>query len=119
MCGRYRLSRRKQLVEEYFDASSGGEEWSPRYNIAPTQPCPGHPPEPERTHPRTVVSSLGIDSIMGKGLVRSCPNDQCEIGNSGNEACVQRCVEIPQVPDPRRRLLRVGENRESQATLLL
>jgi len=37
MCGRYRLSRRKQLVEEYFDAS-GEEDWSPRYNIAPTQP---------------------------------------------------------------------------------
>ena len=36
MCGRYRLSRRKQLVEEYFDAS-GEEDWSPRYNIAPTQ----------------------------------------------------------------------------------
>ena len=38
MCGRYRLSRRKQLVEEYFGAVSGGDEWSPRYNVAPTQP---------------------------------------------------------------------------------
>src|SRR6266566_3976075 len=40
MCGRYRLSRRKKLVEEYFDSVSGGEDWSPRYNIAPTQPVP-------------------------------------------------------------------------------
>src|ERR1700746_1045206 len=51
MCGRYRRSRRKQLVEEYFDAGSGEEEWSPRYNIAPTQPVPGirqHPKEPRR-----------------------------------------------------------------------
>jgi hypothetical protein len=40
MCGRYRLSRRKQLVEEYFDAVSSEEEWNPRYNIAPTQPVP-------------------------------------------------------------------------------
>jgi putative SOS response-associated peptidase YedK len=40
MCGRYRLSRRKQVVEEYFDSVSGEEEWSPRYNIAPTQPVP-------------------------------------------------------------------------------
>jgi len=39
MCGRYRLSRRKQLVEEYFDVS-GDEDWTPRYNIAPTQPVP-------------------------------------------------------------------------------
>jgi putative SOS response-associated peptidase YedK len=46
MCGRYRLSRRKQVVEEYFESASEGisegisekEEWSPRFNIAPTQP---------------------------------------------------------------------------------
>jgi putative SOS response-associated peptidase YedK len=35
MCGRYRLSRRKQLIEEHFDTSRGDEDWSPRYNIAP------------------------------------------------------------------------------------
>jgi putative SOS response-associated peptidase YedK len=40
MCGRYRLSRRKQLVDEYFDTVPGECEWSPRYNIAPTQPVP-------------------------------------------------------------------------------
>src|ERR1035438_675158 len=39
MCGRYRLSRRKQLVDEYFGSASGeDEEWNPRYNIAPTAP---------------------------------------------------------------------------------
>jgi putative SOS response-associated peptidase YedK len=51
MCGRYRLSRRKQLVEEYFDTVPGEEEWAPRYNIAPTQPVPiirQHPREPSR-----------------------------------------------------------------------
>jgi len=50
MCGRYRLSRRKQVVEEYFDASVA-EDWSPRYNIAPTQPIPvirQNPKEPVR-----------------------------------------------------------------------
>jgi putative SOS response-associated peptidase YedK len=49
MCGRYRLSRRKQLVEEYFDAGSGDEDWAPRYNIAATQLVPvirQHPKEP-------------------------------------------------------------------------
>jgi putative SOS response-associated peptidase YedK len=40
MCGRYRLSRRKQLVEEYFDTESDEPEWTPRYNIAPSQPVP-------------------------------------------------------------------------------
>jgi len=34
MCGRYRLSRRKQIIEEHFDAVSGEEDWVPRYNIA-------------------------------------------------------------------------------------
>jgi putative SOS response-associated peptidase YedK len=38
MCGRYRLSRRKQLVEEYFGAVSEEYDWNPRYNIAPSQP---------------------------------------------------------------------------------
>ena len=40
MCGRYRLSRRKQVVEEYFDSVSDERDWEPRYNIAPTQPVP-------------------------------------------------------------------------------
>ena len=36
MCGRYRLSRRKQLIAEYFE--TGNEvDWEPRYNIAPSQ----------------------------------------------------------------------------------
>ena len=51
MCGRYRLSRRKQIIEEHFDCSSGDEDWTPRYNIAPTQPVPiirQHPKEARR-----------------------------------------------------------------------
>jgi putative SOS response-associated peptidase YedK len=51
MCGRYRLSRRKQLVEEYFDCGPWDDDWSPRYNIAPTQPIPvirQSPKEPVR-----------------------------------------------------------------------
>jgi putative SOS response-associated peptidase YedK len=40
MCGRYRLSRRKQIIEEHFESISGEEDWTPRYNIAPTQPIP-------------------------------------------------------------------------------
>ncbi len=36
MCGRYRLSRRKQLIAEYFDTMDE-VDWEPRYNIAPTQ----------------------------------------------------------------------------------
>jgi len=66
MCGRYRLSRRKQIVEEYFDAS-GDEDWNPRYNIAPTQPIPvirQHPKEPNR-----------VLSLMRWGLIPSWAKD--------------------------------------------
>lgn len=55
MCGRYRLSRRKQLVEEYFDTASGDEDWSPRYNIAPTQPVPVI-----RQNPRETIRELSL-----------------------------------------------------------
>jgi putative SOS response-associated peptidase YedK len=51
MCGRYRLSRRKQIIEEHFDSVSGEEDWSPRYNVAPTPPVPAirqNPKEPIR-----------------------------------------------------------------------
>ena len=37
MCGRYRLSRRKQFIEEYFETENE-VDWEPRYNIAPSQP---------------------------------------------------------------------------------
>src|SRR5246127_1640558 len=51
MCGRYRLSRRKQILEEHFDSVAGTEDWNPRYNIAPTQLVPiirQNPKEPIR-----------------------------------------------------------------------
>ena len=57
MCGRYRLSRRKQILEEYFHADAGEEDWSPRYNIAPTQPVPVI-----RQDPREPIRYLGLVS---------------------------------------------------------
>ncbi|PYX18901.1 MAG: hypothetical protein DMG82_27210 [Acidobacteria bacterium] len=51
MCGRYRLSRRKQIIEEYFGSAPWDEDWNPRFNIAPTQPVPvirQHAMEPVR-----------------------------------------------------------------------
>jgi putative SOS response-associated peptidase YedK len=61
------LSRRKQLVEEYFDTESGEEEWTPRYDIAPTQPIPvvrQNPKEPSREL-----------SLMRWGLIPSWAKD--------------------------------------------
>ena len=119
MCGRYRLSRRKQIIEEHFDSDPWDEDWTPRYNIAPTQPVPVI-----RQHPKEPVREL---SLMRWGLIPSwakdpsvaAQHDQREVGNGGHEARVPRCAEIPQVPDPCGRLLRVGANGESQAAVLL
>jgi putative SOS response-associated peptidase YedK len=36
MCGRYRLSRRKEMIAEYFETDTE-VDWEPRYNIAPSQ----------------------------------------------------------------------------------
>ena len=66
MCGRYRLSRRKQIVEEHFDAP-GDEDWGPRYNIAPTQPVPVI-----RQNPKEPVREL---SLMKWGLIPSWAKD--------------------------------------------
>jgi hypothetical protein len=32
-------------IEEHFDAISGEEDWSPRFNVAPTHPLPGIRPQ--------------------------------------------------------------------------
>jgi len=63
MCGRYRLSRRKQILEEHFNADFGEQDWTPRYNIAPTQPVPVLRQRPEK--PKRVLS------LMRWGLIPS------------------------------------------------
>ena len=39
MCGRYRLARQKEILAEVFDVGDD-DDWSPRYNIAPSQSVP-------------------------------------------------------------------------------
>jgi len=67
MCGRYKLSRRKQVVEEYFDSVSDQPDWSPRFNVAPTQSVPVI-----RQHPKEPVRQL---SLMRWGLIPSWSKD--------------------------------------------
>lgn len=67
MCGRYRVSRRKQLIEEHFDTADWQDDWSPRYNIAPTQPIPVI-----RQNPKEPIRDL---SLMRWGLIPSWAND--------------------------------------------
>ena len=67
MCGRYRLSRRKQIVAEYFDSVPGEEDWNPHYNIAPTQSVPVI-----RQNPKKPIREL---SLMRWGLIPSWAKD--------------------------------------------
>ena len=68
MCGRYRLSRRKQILEEHFaSVSEENDEWNPRYNIAPTQPVPII-----RQNPKEPVREL---SLVRWGLIPSWAKD--------------------------------------------
>jgi putative SOS response-associated peptidase YedK len=77
MCGRYKLSRRKQIIEEHFDTTSGDEDWSPRYNIAPTQPVPvirQHPKEPTRELSRMrwgLIPSWAKDSSAAARMINA------------------------------------------------
>jgi putative SOS response-associated peptidase YedK len=67
MCGRYKLSRRKQIIEEHFDSVSGEQDWSPRFNIAPTQSV-----AVVRQNPKEPVREL---SLMRWGLIPSWAKD--------------------------------------------
>src|SRR5258708_2372996 len=77
MCGRYRLSRRKQIVEEYFDSVSEEPDWVPRYNIAPTQSVPiirQNPKEPRRELSLArwgLVPSWAKDSSAGARMINA------------------------------------------------
>ena len=92
MCGRYRLSRRKQIVEEYFEAQ-GDEDWCPRYNIAPTQPVPvirQHPHEQRR-----------VFSLMRWGLIPNWAKDMSGSGGMIN-ARSETAAMKPAFRDPMR-----------------
>ena len=64
MCGRYRLSRRKQLIAEYFETDNE-VDWEPRYNIAPSQPRRDHSARSSETAETVHSRSLGPDSVVG------------------------------------------------------
>ena len=61
------MSRRKQILEEQFAAVSDDAEWSPRYNIAPTQFVP--------VIRRNPTSSIRELSLIRWGLVPSWAQD--------------------------------------------
>jgi putative SOS response-associated peptidase YedK len=91
MCGRYRLSRRKQIVEEYFDCGSDEPDWSPRFNIAPTQPVPVI-----RQNPKEPIRKL---SLMRWGLIPSWAKDS-SVAASMINARAETAATKPAFRDP-------------------
>jgi len=91
MCGRYRLSRRKQILEEHFDTAPWDHDWSPRYNIAPTQPVPVI-----RQHPKEPVRQI---STMRWGLVPNWAKDP-SIATGTINAKSETAAEKPAFRDP-------------------
>jgi len=91
MCGRYRLSRRKQILEEYFDTAPWDDDWNPRYNIAPTQPVPVI-----RQHPKEPVRQI---SLMKWGLIPNWARD-ASIATSTINAKSEAAATRPAFRDP-------------------
>jgi putative SOS response-associated peptidase YedK len=91
MCGRYRLSRRKELIEEYFDTAPWDDDWNPRYNIAPTQPVPV-----VRQHPKEPVRQV---SLMKWGLIPNWARD-ASIASSTINAKSETASTKPAFRDP-------------------
>jgi putative SOS response-associated peptidase YedK len=99
------LAARKQLVEEYFDSASGEEEWTPRYNVAPTQSVPVI-----RQNPKEPVREL---SLIRWGLIPSWATDPSVAASminassetAGTKPAFRDALKIPQVSYPGRRIL--------------
>lgn len=91
MCGRYRLSRRKQILEEHFDTADWQDDWRPRFNIAPTQPVPVI-----RQHPKEPIRQI---STMSWGLVPHWAKDASGAASAIN-ARSETAAEKPAFRDP-------------------
>jgi putative SOS response-associated peptidase YedK len=76
MCRRYRLSRRKQIVEKYFDSTSGEQDLGPRYNIAATQPVPVIRQNLEKPVRELSVMRWGLIRFRGRTQASQVP-DPC------------------------------------------
>jgi putative SOS response-associated peptidase YedK len=93
MCGRYRLSRRKQIIEEYFETAPWDDDWDPRYNIAPTQPVPVI-----RQHPKELIRQI---SLMKWGLIPHWAKNASESAKTMNARSETAAIR-PAFRDPMR-----------------
>src|ERR1035437_8643251 len=111
MCGRYRLSRRKQLIHEYFDTAEE-VDWEPRYNIAPSQSVGiirQDRAKPERRFSLArwglipswaKDSSIAVRSTPRKDFAADLPAPGCAPGRQSGDARLGRLPRAPHFPAP-------------------
>ena len=81
------------MIEEYFGTVSGEDDWTPRYNIAPTQPVPVIRQNPKEPRRELSLVQMGTDPIVGKRPVRSRQMINARSETASDEACVPRCLD--------------------------
>ena len=79
MCGRYTLAATPVSIAEILPGFDIPDEFSPRYNIAPTQ---GVAVAPNNGENRIEFLSVGADPCLGKRPENRESNDQCEVGDT-------------------------------------
>jgi len=94
MCGRYRLSRRKEVLAEHFETDFDDLEWEPRYNIAPTQLVP--------VIRRLADSPVRQAAIMRWGLIPSWASDS-NVGARTINARSESAASKPSFREPLRK----------------
>ena len=99
MCGRYRLSRRKQMVEEYLSLSEmngpGSGKTLPLLSLFPS--FANIPKEPVRQ----LSPAVGRQSSWAKDMSGAATTVNAGgLGSRNYEACLPRCIERSPVPDP-------------------
>jgi putative SOS response-associated peptidase YedK len=68
MCGRFRLARSKEILEEAFEVEDGLSpvEWSPRYNVAPGQAVVAVRQDPQRARRQWATLRWGLIPAWAK-----------------------------------------------------
>ena len=119
MCGRYRLSRRAEILASYFYAENEGMDWEARYNIAPTQTVPVIRQDPQEPIRRASLMRWGLVPNWAKDVTVGPRMINARAETAGGEAGLQRTPPTSALSHSSRRLLRMAEDWKEQTAVLL
>jgi putative SOS response-associated peptidase YedK len=98
MCGRYRLSRRAEILASYFYAEYEGIDWEARYNIAPTQSVPVIRRDPHKPVRRASLMRWGLvpnwakDASVGARMINARAETAAEKPAFRESLLCRRCL---------------------------